>query len=63
MPSLPVGTKYYFSCCRDDSTKEKKISLDPEVARIKRVTRESRKIGGICISRLLQPNRTMELCM
>ena len=33
IPSLPVGIKYYFGCCRDDSTKEKKISLDPEVAR------------------------------
>ena len=49
---LWVGIKYYFGCCRDGSTKEKKISLDPEVARKKRVKRESRKIGGICISRL-----------
>ena len=50
--SLPVGIKYYFGCCHDSSTKEKKISLDPEVARKKHVKRESRKIGGICISRL-----------
>ena len=63
IPSLPLSIKYYFSCCHDGSTKEKKISLDPEVARKKRVKRESRKIGSICISRLYATQHHNELCM
>ena len=44
IPSLPLSIKYYFSCCHDGSTKEKKISLDPEVARKKHVKRYQEKL-------------------